>query len=536
MDKQPDILAEIKASVERRDKIEQERNAWISTHTEEEIIRKQAEWGKTDLWYLCHDILGWEFYDTPYAKYFCEKVQEDPNRLWLVARGHLKSLTITCAGTIQFLINNPNKSAAIISYNNSTANAFLSQIKNILETSDTLKKLYPDIFYDKPSSQSTQWSVQVGINVKRTTTRKEPSVFAFGLVDSQKTGMHADLLVYDDVVIQDSVTSPYMIKKVTQAWELSSNIGMMNAPTEKRYCGTRYHYHDTYAEIINRGVPYTVIAATHDGTMTGKPIYMPEEVLADKIRDQGTYTFSAQMLLNPVADGEAKFHIEDLVYYDSPDEIPVITNKYLLVDPAGKGRKDKETDYTVMGVVGYDSVGDLWLIDAIHDKIDLGRRWNCVLDLWQKHKVVLVGYEQYGIHADMEFFDMEIKRTRCKFPSFKVLGGTLDKEDRILRLVPLLEQRRLHIPRKLIKKSYFDNKEYNIIETLEDEIKDFPFGKHDDFVDMLSRIFDIIPALPRVDNRTPTERFWDAYNKEKESKRHAPFLRKNMSRIGGWLK
>lgn len=536
MSKQPDILAEIKAAAARRDAIEKERDVWLNTHDEKECLRQQAEWGKTDLWHLCYHILGWDFYDDDFPKYFCEKVQENPNQLWLVARGHLKSLTITCAATIQFLINNPNKSVAIMSYNNSTANAFLNQIKHILETNDGLKKFYPDVFYEEPKTQSTSWSTQAGINVIRTTTRKEPSVFAFGLVDSQKTGMHADLLVYDDTVIQDSVGSAYMIQKTTRAWELSSNLGMMKSPTEKRYCGTRYHFYDTYDEMIKRGIEHTVIPATHDGTINGKPIYMSDETLARMLQEQGEYTFSSQMLLKPIADGQAKFHVEDLQYYDSPDEVPFITNKYLLCDPAGKGRKDKDTDYTVMGVVGYDTVGDLWLIDAVHDKIDLGRRWNCVLDLWEKHKVCLVGYEQYGMNTDMEFFDMEIKRTRCKCPAFKTLGGNMAKEDRILRLVPLLEQRRLHVPRRLIKKSYFDDREYDIITALEQQIKDFPFGKHDDFIDMLSRIFDIIPVLPRVDNRTDSEKFWDAYNRERESKKHASFLRKDVAKLGGWLK
>lgn len=534
MSKERNILEKIKVAAARRDAIEAERAVWLSCHNESECRVKEAEWGKTDLWYLCYHILGWEFYNDPFAKYFCELVQADPDQLWLVARGHLKSLTITCAATIQYLINNPNHSVAIMSYNNATANAFLSQIKHILETNDGLKKYYSDVFYEKPESQSTTWSVQVGINVKRTTTRKEPSVFAFGLVDSQKTGMHADLLVYDDVVIQDSVGSPYMIQKTTRAWELSSNLGMMKSPTRKRYCGTRYHFYDTYDEMIKRGIRHTVIPATDDGTITGKPVYMPEDVLARMIQEQGSYTFSSQMLLKPVADGEAKFNPDDLQYYDSPDDIPEITNKYLLVDPAGKGKKN--TDYTVMAVLGYDDQGDLWLVDALHDKIDLGRRWNCVQDLYEKHRISIVGYEQYGMATDAEFIDMEIKRTRCKCPPIKVLGGTASKEDRILRLVPLLEQRRLHIPRSLVKKSYFDGREYDIITALVQQLTDFPYGKHDDFIDAVSRIYDIVPVMPRRDTRSDREKFWDEYNKQNEPKRHAAFLRTAGQKIGSWLK
>lgn len=527
------ILDDIKDAATRRDALEKMRSEWLSLHSESEGRAKQAEWAKSDLWYLCFHILDWKFYDNPYAKYFCEKVQEDPDQLWLVARGHMKSLTITCAGTIQYLINNPEHSVAIMSYNNATANAFLNQIKYILETNEGLKKYYPDIFYDKPARESPCWSTLTGITVKRTTTRKEPSVFAFGLVDSQKTGMHADLLVYDDVVIQDSVGSPYMIDKTTRAWELSSNLGMMNTPTRTRYCGTRYHFYDTYDEMIKRGIKYTVIPATDDGTLTGKPIYMPEDILKQKLQQQGAYTFSSQMLLKPVAEGQAAFHPEDLLYYDTKEEIPTIANRYLLVDPAGKG--SKESDYTVMIVLGYDEMGDLWLIDAIHDKIDLGRRWNCTQDLSERNWVSLIGYEQYGMATDREYIDMEIKRTHCRTPAIKVLGGTASKEDRILRLVPLLEQRRIHVPRHLMVKSYYDGKEYDLTSVLVQELTDFPYGKHDDFIDALSRIFDIIPVLPRRDTRSETEKFWDEYNKENnKAKGHVPFMRKQ--NIGRWFK
>lgn len=530
------MLKKIKEAAQRRNEIE-------AARPENPTLEERREWGKTDLWYLCRHVLGWYFYDDytdsegnfhsgDYAKYFCEEVQRDPDRLFLVARGHLKSLTITCAKSIQELICDPEKSIAIMSYNEKTARAFLRQIKHILETNDGLKSLYPDIFWEKPKSQASMWNELSGLNVRRKTTRKEPSVYSFGLVDSQLTGMHSDILVYDDVIIQDSVTSPYMINKTTRAWELSANLGMMESPTKKRYCGTRYHYADTYGVMIERGIKHVVIAATDDGTMSGNPIYMSMSTLEGMIRDQGSYTFTCQMLLKPVADGEAKFNIEDIQYYDSAEEVPVLLNKYILVDPANTTKAS--SDFTAMLVMGYDAGGDVWLVDGIHDKINLGRRWNCLQDLHELHKVTMVGYESYGLQADVDYFNMEIMRTRCRFPAIRRVSGVDSKSDRILRLVPIVEQRRLHVPRTLIKKSYKTGEEYDITGIIVSQFEDFPFGKHDDAIDCVSRIYDVVPVLPRgAPKEEDISGGWFGDEPQNKAKLYPSFLRRVGDKLRG---
>lgn len=61
--------------------------------------------------------------------------------------------------------------------------------------------------------------------MRRKSNPKESTVEAWGLVDGQPTGKHFKLLIYDDVVTLESVTSPEMIAKVTNAWALSLNLG-----------------------------------------------------------------------------------------------------------------------------------------------------------------------------------------------------------------------------------------------------------------------------------------------------------------------
>lgn len=451
---------------------------------------------KTDIYFLSFFVLDQEFYYKDFAFDFCRKISENPWQLWLVARGHLKSLTITVAHNIQLILNNPDIAIAIPSYNMKTAKSFVRQIKIILESNALLKGLFPEILYSNPSTQSPKWSEQEGLVVKRKTTRKEPTVMGFGLVDGQATGYHFDVLSFDDVVTQDSVTSPEMIQKTTERWQLSDNIGMPS--TLKKYCGTRYHYFDTYAE-VQKVTPTTTIPATDNGEIDGNPVFLTREELDKKLREQGRYIFAAQMLLKPVAREDQKFRMEDFRYYD---ELPRL-NYYIAVDPANT--QSKKSDYTAMLVFGFSEDRKVYLVDGVHDKLDLGQRYRTLKALNERYKPLIIGYERYGLQADIDFFRMENAKTNYYMPITEV-GGGISKEDRILRLQALFETKDLLFPRHLRYTQLWNGEQVDIVNNIQVELLAFPFAEHDDLSDCLSRCYDIFLDKPNTIRKVITER------------------------------
>ena len=126
----------------------------------------------------------------------------------------------------------------------------MRQIKVELETNERLKAWIPDILWAEPRKRPQEVQDQ-GIVVKRQSNRKgnRPGM---GLVDGQPTSKHYRRMVYDDVVTRESVTTPEMIKKTTEAWELSRKIAAEGG--ESRYIGTRYHFLDTYRTLVERGI------------------------------------------------------------------------------------------------------------------------------------------------------------------------------------------------------------------------------------------------------------------------------------------
>jgi len=429
----------------------------------------------------------------------CREVQKEPNGfidLW--SREHYKSTIITYALLIQDILNNPEVTIGIFSHTRPIAKAFLAQIKRELESNTFLQNLFPDILHANPSKDSPRWSLDSGIVVKRKSNPKEGTIESHGLVDGQPTSKHFQILNYDDVVTRESVTTPEMIAKVTEAWELSLNLSSENGV--KRIIGTRYHQNDTYATMIARGsAKVRIYPATDDATLKGKPVLWTDEYFEERVRDLGSYVASCQLLQNPLADKAMGFKEEWLEFYD------VLRNSnkwnfYIIVDPASEKKKD--SDYTAMAVIGLAPDNNYYLVDGLRDRLNLTERTDKLFELHREWRPIGVGYEKYGMQSDIEHIKYIQQQNGYRFKIIE-LGGSMPKNDRIRRLVPLFENSRIYFPRRHTFISH-DGKVVDLIRDVIDfEYIPFPVALHDDFLDCFSRICDPLmkARFPKITER-----------------------------------
>ena len=431
----------------------------------------------------------------------CREVQRRPDGfLDLWARNHYKSTIITIGLTIQEILRNPEITIGIFSHTRPVAKAFLRQIKREFEGNGVFHALFPHV---KPPQQGERrtWSEDDGLIVRRKTNPKEATLEAWGLVDGQPIGKHFSIMVYDDVVTPESVSTPDMIKKTTDAWRLSLNLGTHGGKI--RMIGTRYHAADTYAEIMGqKSVDPRLYPATVDGTFEGEPVLMSREALAEKRRDMGPFVFACQMLQNPLADKAQGFAHEWFrrLPGDAPESAGM--NRYIIVDPASAKKKD--SDYTSMWAVGLNTDGNYYVLDGVHDRLNLSERARALFDLHRKWRPLVVGYERYGMQADVEHIQHRQEQENHRFPIIE-LGGQMPKPDRIRRLVPVFEQGRMFFPCRLMKMR-LDNTAYDLTdEFYRQEYITFPVSGHDDMLDCLSRIVDpelgaVFPIHPMAQN------------------------------------
>ena len=474
--------------------------------------------------FICnrHDMLH------PWIYERCREVESNKdNHLDLWARFHYKSTIITFLGCVQEILCNPDITIGILSYSARQAKPFLRQVMQEFESNEKLQNLFPDILWKNPKHQAPKWAENEGICVNRFANPKEQTVEAHGLVDGQPTGRHFSLIIYDDVVVQDAITTPEQIKKTTTQWELSLNLGSTHDP-RYQYAGTRYAYGDTYGTILQRAaVKPRIHPATYNGQMDGEPVFLAQHRWEEIKKTTSTYTVACQQLLNPIIGSDVSFKQE---WWTEWEVRPYTLNVYIMVDPAHS--KKKESNRTAFAVVGVDANFNKYLLDGACHRMTLSEKWVTLKRLRSKWKrapgvrEVKVGYERYGAQSDIDHFKAMMSSDGSNFPIYELNwvggGGSQSKKDRIQRLEPDLKDGSFFWPyptdskrltslqldvkdRKqefLMSKKIMRKDESDVVYDLAKWVRDNEYNLfptiHPDFLDALSRIYDIDPTPPVI--------------------------------------
>jgi phage terminase large subunit-like protein len=491
-------------------------------------VAGKAWLGRNDRFYLLVRLLHRLDAVHPWLYTRCRELEAAPDgHLDLWAREHYKSTLGSFAGIIQELLLDPEITIGIFSHTKPVARKFLLQIKQELEANRELQETYPDVLYADPRNESSKWSEEKGIVVRRRSNPKEASVEAHGLVDGQPTGAHFMLRVYDDVVTRESVSTPDQVSKTTSAWELSDNLGARGADGNTRawHFGTRYSFADSYNAILERGalVP-RIFPATANGMPDGEPVFLTPQAWAAKKLVQGPATIACQQLQNPAAGNEAMFRKDWLSFIDIR---PATLNVYIMVDPAHS--KKKGSDNTAMAVIGVDAGNNKYLLDGYRHKMGLRERWEALRGLrkvWLAQpgvQMVRVGYERYGMQADLEYFEEQMQRDKEAFEIAELnwtSDGAQAKDDRVQRLQPdfmahkfflatvtpteTANQRRIREQGqpfrifKPVQRRDHEGNVYSLNKGFLEEYLTYPFSAKKDLIDATSRLYDMEPLPPQI--------------------------------------
>ena len=449
-----------------------------------------------DFFFFSHFVLKLPI-NHPFLMARCYDIQErDSMVIDLWAREHWKSTLNTFAYTLFEIINNPAITIGIFSHTRDIAKAHLRNIKTTMEQNPMLHILWPDIFWQDPMRANVKWSEDDGLIVKRPKSVPEATVEAHGVIERQPVGKHFGVLHYDDVVTATAVSTPFQREKTAESFALSDNLGKRGG--KKRIIGTRYHMGDVYGDFVKRPEWHVRLfpaevevddAGGYVGKRGGIPVYFSEEELDQKFDKQGEYVYSSQNLLNPTAESLQGFQKAWLNYYRGGKR-PYL-NIYMVVDPATA--KGKRSDYTAMIVYGVDSRRNYYILDMVRDRLNLMERWIRIRQMVNDWGVRDVGYERYGMQADIDYFRMQMQEDGFFFNIIE-LGGQVSKHDRIKSLVPFFQRSRVILPQTCPYTDITGKTHDLTYEFVTEEYETFPFSTHDDLLDCMARMNDA--AMP----------------------------------------
>lgn len=196
----------------------------------------------------------------------------------------------------------------------------------------------------------------------------------------------------------------------------------------------------------------------------------------------GSYLFANQYLNEIIPEEDQVFRREWVKYYL---ELPSNVYHFAFIDPAIS--EADTADYTGITVIAVDCEQNWYVRYARRKRMNPSELIETAFILTEKFKLQSIGVEDVAFQRVLLHFAYEEMRRRGKqIPITGVKRGTdKTKEMRILSLVPRFEWGTIFLSQGL--------------DDLELELAEFPRGSHDDLLDALSSLEQIVsyPAKPR---------------------------------------
>lgn len=181
-----------------------------------------------------------------------QKPGASTHQLLLYPRDHGKSRLVAFR-VAQALAKDPTLRIIYVSATITLAEKQLHFIKQIL-TSRQFMSMWPEHVHPD-EGQRTKWTqteIMLDHPLRDREKIRDSSIIAAGL-NTTLTGLHADIIVLDDIVVHENAYNPEGREKVRTQYSYLSSI----AATEAKFwmVGTRYHPDDLYGELMEKTVP-----------------------------------------------------------------------------------------------------------------------------------------------------------------------------------------------------------------------------------------------------------------------------------------
>jgi len=317
------------------------------------------------------------------------------------------------------IVRDPTLRILYISSTSNLATKQLKFIKDIL-TSDVVRLYWPELI-NKEEAKREKWTereISVDHPKRKEESIRDPSIFTAGLT-SNIVGMHCDIAVLDDVVVQSNAYLEEGRNKVKDQYSLLSSIETVGA--REWVVGTRYHPKDLYSNLVEMEVDeYDELG----NVIKSEPLFETKEYPVESAGD-GTgefiwprqqrsdgkwFGFDSKVLADKRAQYLNKIHFR-AQYYNDPHDVdssPIQRNLFQYYDANYIHRRDnawyfkrerlnvvaavdfaystgKKSDSSSIVVVGADGSNNYYVLEIDRFKTDKPSEYFAhILKLYEK--------------------------------------------------------------------------------------------------------------------------------------------------------
>jgi len=213
-----------------------------------------------------------------------------------------------------------------------------------------------------------------------------------------------------------------------------------------------------------------------------------------RISERGDSSFYQEYFNQPLSDEDQIFRREMFRYFNAIqwEEIKKKLHRiYTLVDPAIS--KKTTADFTAVVSVAIDSMNKIYILEITRDRLDPLETIKAIFAHYEKWNPVYVGIETTAYQKALKYFIEEEKRRQhstVQSMMIQEIRPTIDKITKISKLQP-----------KYAIANVFHNSDDKNTPILEQELLRFPKAVHDDILDCISNVIEIMIPVGKTVQR-----------------------------------
>lgn len=174
------------------------------------------------------------------------------HQLILLPRDHGKSAMIAYRVAWE-ITRNPAVRILYLSATSTLAEKQLKFIQDIL-TSKKYRLYWPEMVNEQEGKREKWTGSEIAVDhpLRKAEAIRDPTIFTGGLTTGI-TGLHFDIIVYDDIVVPENAYTDEGREKVRRQYSMTASI--QGTEGQSWAVGTRYHPSDIYSELLQMKVP-----------------------------------------------------------------------------------------------------------------------------------------------------------------------------------------------------------------------------------------------------------------------------------------